>query len=146
MSVVWKTRTRIQRELTFQFSKCFLYYLLMKWMIAFSSHVVVTEINCLFDRSLKFIQTRWSVLHTWRVLVEGCGWHSQKVPPFVSFILKRWNFCRKSTSQHAQRSRTLVHACLIFWGLSLLHDMMLSSRMQRNILLLWFLALTRLTW
>lgn len=64
---------------------------------------------CFRHRSLKSIQTQWSASHTWRVPVEGCGWRSPRAPPSVSFILKHWSFCRKSTSQLAQRCRTPVH-------------------------------------
>lgn len=63
---------------------------------------------CFHHRSLKSIQTHWSVLHSWHVLVEECGWRSPRDPPFVSFILKHSSFYRKSTSQHDQRCRTLV--------------------------------------
>lgn len=83
--------------------------------------------HCSLSRALKSIRNQWSVSRTWCVLVEECGWRSRRVPPSGCFTLKRWSFCRKSTSQSAQRWLTRVqtqhawhHYCsiratLTFW-------------------------------
>lgn len=73
----------------------------------------VPACHCSLSRALKSIQNQWSASHTWCVLVEACGWRSPRVPPSGCFTLKRWSFCRKSTSQSAQRWLTQVHTtCL----------------------------------
>lgn len=79
-------------------------------MTVFFSYVAwISNHYCFHHRSLRSIQTHWSALHTWLAPVEECGWHSPRARPFVSFILKHWSSCRKSTSQRAQRCWTPVH-------------------------------------
>lgn len=65
---------------------------------------------CFHYRRLRSTLTQWSASRTRRAPAGGCGWRSPRVPPSVSFIPKRWSFCRRSTCRRARRCWTRVNA------------------------------------